>query len=113
MFELHIIYLHKSNLVIMMIYPFMKNYPNRHVVQTKIHAFQNPVNCDQARILICQSKKSNGIIDCGFGCLINHLLMCFFNAFASKRMLVFDGKLFGLQSFLPYSGKCTRSILFL
>ena len=94
-----------------MIYPFMKNYPNRHVVQTKIHAFQNPVNCDQARILICQSKKSNGIIDCGFGCLINHLLMCFFNAFASKRMLVFDDKLFGLQSFLPYSGKCTKSIL--
>ena len=85
---------------------------HRKIVQAKIEEIQNPSDCNQARILICQSKNSSNrrntklLADCGFGCLINHLLMCFFNAFASKRMLIYNENDFGVKSFQPYSKTC-------
>ena len=85
---------------------------HRKIVQAKIEEIQNPSDCNQVRILICQSKNSSNrrntklLADCGFGCLINHLLMCFFNAFASKRMLIYNENDFGVKSFQPYSKTC-------
>ena len=59
-------------------------------------------------MLICQPghQRNNGFPDCGWGCLVNHLLLCFLYAFASHRMLLFDSKSFGLGPFKPISDTC-------
>jgi glycoprotein 6-alpha-L-fucosyltransferase len=74
------------------------------IIQDKINEIQNPSteeNCNSSPKLVCLPANKHikqGLPDCGWGCLINHLLICFLNAFVSERMLVFDAVAFGLDN---------------
>jgi len=77
-------------------------------VQNNLVNLQNPPDCSKAKILVCENKAdSNGQPICGWGCIINHALLCFRTALATGRMLVLDEDFYGLSKhFQPLSSKC-------
>lgn len=78
------------------------------LVQARFKRLQNPSNCDESKMLLCDLSK-----DCGFACEMHHLIYCFIVAFYSNRTLMVDSSAWryntkGLQQyFLPYSDSCT------
>ncbi|KAI6190592.1 hypothetical protein M3Y97_00135300 [Aphelenchoides bicaudatus] len=54
-------------------------------IQQRIHKLQNPVNCKETNILVCDLNKG-----CGFGCQLHHVGYCLSVAAASNRTLVLD-----------------------
>uniref|UniRef100_A0A2S2Q8G3 Alpha-(1,6)-fucosyltransferase n=1 Tax=Sipha flava TaxID=143950 RepID=A0A2S2Q8G3_9HEMI len=78
------------------------------LVQNDIKQSQNPLNCDNARKLVCRLFK----YDCGYSCRLHHVVECLIFAFITKRTL-FLNKSNGSFSereyenlFLPLSDKC-------
>lgn len=57
------------------------------IVQQRLQYLQNPINCSNARTLLCPISKP-----CGFGCQIHGVIHCFIVAYATKRMLVLDSQ---------------------
>ncbi|KAE9545815.1 hypothetical protein FO519_010973, partial [Halicephalobus sp. NKZ332] len=80
-------------------------------IQNKIHQLQNPPDCNEANLLIC-----NPIKQCGFGCQLHQMAYCFILAATVNRTLVLfdDTNLWKYSSdtwdtvFKPI-GKCNRS----
>ena len=73
-----------------------------------MNQLQNPLDCNEAKLLICQGRlNSRGTQNCGWGCMIHFASKCFQAAYASGRMLVLDEEFFGLKShFKPLSSSC-------
>ncbi|KAL7291836.1 hypothetical protein TKK_0014616 [Trichogramma kaykai] len=77
------------------------------LVQQRFRNLQNPVDCDNARKLICNINKG-----CGFGCQIHHLVYCFLVAYGTKRTLILKSKGWRYQKdgwesvFQPLSNTC-------
>ncbi|CAB0032297.1 unnamed protein product [Trichogramma brassicae] len=77
------------------------------LVQQRFRNLQNPIDCDNARKLICNINKG-----CGFGCQIHHLVYCFLVAYGTKRTLILKSKGWRYQKdgwesvFQPLSNTC-------
>lgn len=71
---------------------------------------QNPLNCSQSRLLLCNLGKG-----CGFGCQVHHLVFCLVTSVATNRTLVIDSKVWRYlddgwnKFFVPPSRTCDAS----
>lgn len=54
-----------------------------NLMQKRLEALQNPVDCTKARKLVCNLDK-----DCGFGCQIHYLTYCLMIAYGTERTMV-------------------------
>ena len=79
------------------------------LVQARLHALQNPVDCEGAKKLVCSMKNV-----CGFGCQIHYAIYCFLVALGTKRMLVMNSNGWKYNKggwedvFLPFSDSCSN-----
>lgn len=82
-------------------------------IQEKLKALQNPVNCKQASVLICEGKvNSRQTQSCGWGCMVHFAAKCLQAAYSSQRTMILNASFFGLdQYFMPLSDTCQDSDL--
>ncbi|CAL8116621.1 unnamed protein product [Orchesella dallaii] len=76
------------------------------LVQQKIHTLQNPDDCTKAKKLVCTVDN-----DCGFGCMIHHIVYCLITGYTTNRTLIlnlrtrYKGRSWK-KTFLPLSSTC-------
>ncbi|KAK4882688.1 hypothetical protein RN001_006007 [Aquatica leii] len=79
-----------------------------NIVQTRLHYLQNPLNCENARKLVCTISYG-----CGFGCQMHHLISCMILAYGMQRTLLLESTGWQYhrggwnQVFMPLSKNCT------
>ncbi|KAK4882686.1 hypothetical protein RN001_006005 [Aquatica leii] len=56
-----------------------------NIVQTRLHYLQNPLDCENARKLVCTISYR-----CGFGCQMHHLISCMILAYGMQRTLILE-----------------------
>ena len=75
-----------------------------------LQALQNPDDCSAARKAYCRMGDKN----CGYGCIMHHVVHCMISAYATQRMLVLDSSGWvytraGWESFFkPVTDKCAN-----
>ncbi|KPJ13995.1 Alpha-(1,6)-fucosyltransferase [Papilio machaon] len=80
------------------------------LVQRRLKHLQNPVDCREARKVICNLNKG-----CGFGCQLHHIVYCLIFAYATERTLILNSKGWRYNSkgwdyvFHPISDSCTTA----
>ncbi|KAF5294266.1 hypothetical protein FQR65_LT10852 [Abscondita terminalis] len=85
----------------------IKNLSN--VVQERLGYLQNPVDCQNAKKLVCQINYY-----CGFGCQIHHLICCMALAYGTQRTLILKSVEWQYHEdgwegvFKPLSNVCTE-----
>jgi len=77
-------------------------------IQKRLEELQNPPDCTQANLLVCDLNKG-----CGFGCQLHHVAYCFLVSAAANRtmVLVDDGRAWrysndGWEAVFKPVGKC-------
>ena len=51
----------------------------------RFNRLQNPDDCANARLLICDLNKG-----CGFGCQMHHVMYCFIDAYFQNRTMILE-----------------------
>ncbi|XP_075976704.1 alpha-(1,6)-fucosyltransferase 8 isoform X2 [Anticarsia gemmatalis] len=80
------------------------------LVQRRLRHLQNPVDCRDARKLICNLNKG-----CGFGCQLHHIVYCLIFSYATERTLILNSKGWRYNNkgwdyvFHPISDSCTSA----
>ncbi|KAK7505522.1 hypothetical protein BaRGS_00003267 [Batillaria attramentaria] len=78
------------------------------LVQRRLEFLQNPSDCNQAKLVVCDLQKG-----CGFGCQLHHVTYCLLVGYAMQRTLVLKSKGWRYASkgwdtvFQPLSKTCT------
>ena len=58
-----------------------------NIVQNRIHAAQNPENCSDAKMLLCNLDSN-----CGFGCQFNRIVLCLIVSYATQRTMLLESR---------------------
>lgn len=80
------------------------------LVQRRLEFLQNPKDCNQAKLVVCDLQKG-----CGFGCQLHHVTYCLLVAYATERTLVLKSLGWRYASkgweslFQPLSNTCTEA----
>ena len=76
-------------------------------ILNQISKSQNPIDCNNRRILICTMGPA-----CGFGCQMHHLFFCFIDGYFQNRTVLLDDSGFRYnigsyeEYFMPLSDTC-------
>ncbi|KAF5294267.1 hypothetical protein FQR65_LT10853 [Abscondita terminalis] len=77
------------------------------LVQKRFHYLQHPVDCKNAKKLVC-----NLYYGCGFGCQIHHLISCMMVAYGTQRTLILKSNRWQYHKggwkavFMPFGNSC-------